>query len=190
MIRSGSIQRKTLRVTYALAVAALLAGLAPAETRAQATSPAPGQAAPAAAAAASPAGIAAARKARRNAPARGVEQIGRQLASIEARLGADPPHLALYPNDKLAGNAQYWLGEMHYARGDYKGAADAYLKGYKTYQKSDKAPDTLLKLGMSLAALGQKQKACSTFGELDAKYPKAPEAVRAQAKSERARAGC
>ena len=79
---------------------------------------------------------------------------------------------------------------MHYARGDYKGAADAYLKGYKTYQKSDKAPDTLLKLGMSLAALGQKQKACSTFGELDAKYPKAPEAVRAQARSERARAGC
>ncbi|MEZ0277794.1 MAG: tetratricopeptide repeat protein [Methylibium sp.] len=79
---------------------------------------------------------------------------------------------------------------MHHARGDYKGAADAYLKGYKTYQKSDKAPDTLLKLGMSLAALGQKQEACSTFGELDAKYPKAPEAVRAQAKSERARAGC
>ena len=344
MIRSGSIQRKTLRVTYALAVAALLAGLAPAETRAQATSPAPGQAAPAAAAAASPApatpqqgsdSVASrvgklegqisdlqvmigtlesllrekpgatlqheahpspaadsnlgprvdALETQIRALATQLEQIGRQLASIEARLGADPPHsstpedepddvppgfrqglapisprettssapehansrarwygpppgagstgaptgsrertaalpgnnaealyrqaygdllqqdypaaeaafrqfLALYPNDKLAGNAQYWLGEMHYARGDYKGAADAYLKGYKTYQKSDKAPDTLLKLGMSLAALGQKQEACSTFGELDAKYPKAPEAVRDEAKSERARAGC
>jgi tol-pal system protein YbgF len=98
--------------------------------------------------------------------------------------------LALYPNDKLAGNAQYWLGETHYARGEYKSAADAYVQGYKTYQKSEKAPDTLLKLGMSLAALGQKQEACSTFGELDAKYPKAPEAVRDQAKSERAKAGC
>jgi tol-pal system protein YbgF len=98
--------------------------------------------------------------------------------------------LALYPSDKLAGNAQYWLGETHYARGDYKSAADAYLKGYKTYQKSEKASDTLLKLGMSLAALGQKQEACSTFGELDAKYPKAPAAVRDQAKNERAKAGC
>ena len=98
--------------------------------------------------------------------------------------------LALYPNDTLAGNAQYWLGETHYARGDYKSAADAYLKGYKTYGKSEKAPDTLLKLGMSLAALGQKQEACSTFGELDAKYPKAPEAVRDQARAERAKAGC
>ncbi len=96
--------------------------------------------------------------------------------------------LALYPNDTLAGNAQYWLGETHFARGDYKGAADAYLKGYKAYQKSEKAPDTLLKLGMSLAALGQKQEACSTFGELDAKYPKAPEAC-ARPGQERARQG-
>jgi tol-pal system protein YbgF len=98
--------------------------------------------------------------------------------------------LALYPNDALAGNAQYWLGETYFARGDYKGAADAYLKGYKNHGRSDKAPDALLKLAMSLAALGEKQEACSTFSELDAKYPKAPEAVREQAKAERARAGC
>ena len=57
-------------------------------------------------------------------------------------------------------------------------------------RKSEKASDTLLKLAMSLAALGEKDEACSTFGELDAKYPNAPEAVRDQAKSERARAGC
>lgn len=98
--------------------------------------------------------------------------------------------LARYPNDRLAGNAQYWLGETYFAQGAYKDAADAFLKGYKTYKKSDKAPDTLLKLGMSLAALGQKHAACSTFGELDTKYPKAPESLRDQAKGERTKAGC
>ncbi len=100
------------------------------------------------------------------------------------------PFLASYPKDALAGSAQYWLGESYYARGEYKNAADAFLKGYKTYKKSDKAPDTLLKLAMSLSALGQKEAACSTFGELDARFPRASEAVRDQAKDERAKAGC
>jgi tol-pal system protein YbgF len=113
--------------------------------------------------------------------------LGENYAAAEGKFRQ---FLELYPNGKLTGNAQYWLGETYFARGDYKAAAEAYLKGYKTYGKSDKAPDTLLKLAMSLAALGQKQEACSTFGELDAKYPKAPEAVREQAKVERARAGC
>ena len=48
-------------------------------------------------------------------------------------------------------------------RGQYKNAADAFLKGYKKYKSGDKAPDTLLKLGMSLAELGQKDAACSTL---------------------------
>ena len=82
--------------------------------------------------------------------------------------------IAAYPNDPLAGSAQYWIGESYYVRGQYKSAADAFLKGYKKYKSGDKAPDTLLKLGMSLAELGQKDAACSTFGELTAKYPQAP----------------
>ena len=73
-----------------------------------------------------------------------------------------------YPNDPLAGNAQYWIGETYYVRGQYKNAADAFLKGYKKYKSSEKAPDTLLKLGMALAELGQKDAACSTFNELEA----------------------
>lgn len=98
--------------------------------------------------------------------------------------------LEFHPDDKLAGNAQFWLGETYFARGDFKGAADAYLKGYKTYGSSEKAPDALLKLAMSLSALGDRQEACSAFGELEAKYPKAPQAVRDQAKAARAKAGC
>ena len=95
-----------------------------------------------------------------------------------------------YPNDPLAGNAQYWIGETYYVRGQYKNAADAFLKGYKKYKSSEKAPDTLLKLGMSLAELGQKDAACSTFDELKTKYPGAPEHIRDEAKAQRKQAGC
>lgn len=95
-----------------------------------------------------------------------------------------------YPKDPLAGNAQYWIGESFYGRGQYKNAADAFLKGYKKYKSGDKAPETLLKLGMSLAALGQKDAACSTFGELKSKYPAAPETVRDEAKAEQKKARC
>jgi tol-pal system protein YbgF len=98
--------------------------------------------------------------------------------------------IAAHPNDPLAGSAQYWIGESYYVRGQYKSAADAFLKGYKKYKASDKAPDTLLKLGMSLAELGQKDAACSTFGELAKKYPQAPDHILDQAKGERKKAGC
>jgi tol-pal system protein YbgF len=95
-----------------------------------------------------------------------------------------------YPNDPLAGKAQYWLGETYYVRGQYKDAAEAFLKGYKRYKSGEKAPDSLLKLGMSLAALGQKTEACSAFSELGTKYPAAADFLRDQAKSERRKVGC
>jgi tol-pal system protein YbgF len=95
-----------------------------------------------------------------------------------------------YPNDPLAGNAQYWLGESYYVRGQYKNAADAFLKGYKKYKSGDKAPDTLLKLGMALAELGQKDAACSTLDELKTKYPGAPEHIGDEAKAWRKKTGC
>ena len=58
---------------------------------------------------------------------------------------------------KLAGNAQYWLGETHYVRRDYKAAATAFLNGYTTFENSPKAPDSLLKLGMTLVVMGEKE---------------------------------
>ena len=64
--------------------------------------------------------------------------------------------LQLHPKHELAGNSQYWLGETYYAQGDFKRAGDAFLTGYTTYASSNKAPDSLLKLGMSLVALGNK----------------------------------
>ena len=85
--------------------------------------------------------------------------------------------LAKYPNNSLSGNAQYWLGETHFVRGQYKAAAGAFLKGYQTYAQSAKAPDSLLKLAMSLDRLGQKDAACSSYAELSSKFPNAPQSV-------------
>jgi tol-pal system protein YbgF len=98
--------------------------------------------------------------------------------------------LKKFPSDSLAGNAQYWLGESHFVRGQYKAAAGAFLKGYQSYAASAKAPDSLLKLAMSLDRLGQKDAACSSFAELNTKFPNAGQSVKSRAQSERQRVGC
>lgn len=98
--------------------------------------------------------------------------------------------LKRYPNDPLGANAQYWLGETLYVRGQYRAAAAAFLKGYQSYGRSSKAPEALLKLAMSLQRLGQKEAACTSFNELHSKYPSAPAHVKSTAVAERQRAGC
>jgi tol-pal system protein YbgF len=98
--------------------------------------------------------------------------------------------LRRHPNDPLAGNAQYWLGESLYVRGQYRAAANAFLKGYQSYAKSAKAPESLLKLAMSLQRLGQKDAACSSLGELATKFPNMAAHVKTTAQAERQRAGC
>lgn len=98
--------------------------------------------------------------------------------------------LATHPAHELAGNAQYWLGETHYVRRQYKQAAQAFLGGYTTYATGKKAPDSLLKLGMTLTAMGEKKTGCDAFAELNAKFPDATDAVRKRADIERKRADC
>jgi tol-pal system protein YbgF len=95
-----------------------------------------------------------------------------------------------YPNDALSGNAQYWLGESFFVRAQYKQAASAFLKGYQTYGKSSKAPDSLLKLALSLDRLGQKDASCSAFGEFSSRFPGASAPLKAKADNERRRIGC
>jgi len=95
-----------------------------------------------------------------------------------------------HPKDKLAGNAKYWLGETYYVRGRYTDAAVAFAEGYETYPDSSKAPDNLLKLGKSLAALDQKPDACGIFAELRKRYSKAAPTILQQAKREQKRLSC
>ncbi|MBB4267290.1 tol-pal system protein YbgF [Roseospira visakhapatnamensis] len=94
------------------------------------------------------------------------------------------------PSHSLAGNAQYWLGETHYARGDYENAAVAFAKGFKDYSSGSKAPDNLFKLGMSMSALGKKREACAAFQKLRADYPDVAAALRRQVDDQMSRNGC
>ncbi|HHK74463.1 MAG TPA: tol-pal system protein YbgF [Rhizobiales bacterium] len=95
-----------------------------------------------------------------------------------------------YGNSSLAGNAQYWLGESYYARRQYRQAADAFLLGYTKYAKSGKAPGSLLKLGMTLFRLKQKDAGCASLAELSRKFPRASKSIKKRAARERHRAGC
>lgn len=95
-----------------------------------------------------------------------------------------------HPKDALASAAQYWLGESHYVRQQYREAAQAFLAGYQTYPKGTKAPDSLLKLAMSLNALRQKQEACTVFQQLAREFPGAEARIKQQAQREQAQAGC
>lgn len=90
----------------------------------------------------------------------------------------------------LAANAQYWLGETYYVRKNYAEAAAAFIEGYTRYPEGSKAPDNLLKLGMSLAALENKDDACASFGELDTRFPDADPRLRRQADQQKEKLGC
>ncbi|MFN4275554.1 MAG: tol-pal system protein YbgF [Ferrovibrio sp.] len=98
--------------------------------------------------------------------------------------------LGAHPQDPLAGNAQYWLGETYYVRQQYEPAAQAFLQGYQGYGKSAKAPDSLLKLGMSLAAMKKNPEACAALGQLAKDFPNAPQHVKDAATRERGKIGC
>ncbi len=95
-----------------------------------------------------------------------------------------------HPDDQLAGAAQYWLGETYYIRGNFQDAASAFATGYEKFPKGVKAPDSLLKLGMSLGKLNRKKDACDVYASLAAKYPAAPATLRQSAARERKLAGC
>lgn len=95
-----------------------------------------------------------------------------------------------HPDDELADNAAYWIGETYYINKQYKDAAKAFLEGYRKYPKADKAPDNLLKLAKSLAALDQIDNACTTYGKLLEDYPNSLPRIIKLAKSERKKLNC
>lgn len=95
-----------------------------------------------------------------------------------------------HPQDELAGNAQYWLGETFFVRNDYNSAAAAFAKGYQAYPKSPKAQDNLLKLGVSLGNTGKKQEACFAFAKLEKDFPNLAPANKERATREKQRLGC
>ena len=90
----------------------------------------------------------------------------------------------------LAGSAQYWYGETFRIRQLYSDAATAYLDGYQNYPKSKKAPDNLLKLGITIVQLGEKDQGCKMISGLKKEYPKASKSVLQKAQYEQKKFKC
>ena len=94
------------------------------------------------------------------------------------------------PKHKLSGNAQYWYAETFRIRQLYTDAASAYLEGYQKYPKSEKAPINLLKLGVSLVQIGEKDQGCLMIAGVKKQYPDATQSVLQKAKYEEKKFEC
>tara|TARA_B100001250_G_scaffold189767_1_gene162992 strand:- start:1950 stop:2948 length:999 start_codon:yes stop_codon:yes gene_type:complete len=94
------------------------------------------------------------------------------------------------PDHKLSGNAQYWYAETFRIRQLYTDAASAYLEGYQKYPKSEKAPINLLKLGVSLVQIGEKDQGCLMIAGVKKQYPNATQSVLQKAKYEEKKFEC
>ena len=95
-----------------------------------------------------------------------------------------------YPNSTLVGNANYWLGETHYVRGQYEIAAGIFSDGLTKYEKSTKAPDNLLKLGLTMAKLQKKDEACGFFKLMPEQFPTANTTLKQRAEQEAKKLAC
>ena len=94
------------------------------------------------------------------------------------------------PEHELAGNAQYWYAETFRIRQLYTDAATAYLEGYQKYPKGKKAPINLLKLGISMVQIGEKEQGCKMIEGVEKQYPKANQSVLQKAKYESKKFEC
>jgi tol-pal system protein YbgF len=94
------------------------------------------------------------------------------------------------PQDAQTPQAVYWVGAIAYVRKDYPGAARAFVEEIKKYGTAPRAPDSMLKLGLSLIAMNQKPQGCTTLEALPGKYPQASPNILGEAKTARKAAGC
>ncbi len=98
--------------------------------------------------------------------------------------------LAEHADDALAGNAQYWLGETYYTQNKLTEAAQTFLTGLERYPNSNKAPDTMLKLGITLGKMGQNEEACATFLEMAKRFTSLRPQVRKRLRQEMGTGSC
>jgi tol-pal system protein YbgF len=98
--------------------------------------------------------------------------------------------LGKYPNDRLTGDATFWLGESLFQRQRFRDAAEAFLNVSTKFEGNAKAPNALVRLGQSLAALGEKEAACASLGEVLRKFPRASAGVRQDVEREQKRVRC
>lgn len=93
--------------------------------------------------------------------------------------------VADYPDHKLAGNAQYWIGECYYSQRRLSEAADEFAKVERLFPASPKVPGALYKRGLSLWELKRTADAQAAMQRLLDKHPQSEEAAKAREKLER-----
>ena len=98
--------------------------------------------------------------------------------------------LQKFPKSSLASDATFNLGEAYFFRKRPREAAEQYLKVSTDYAQSRRAPEALVKLGLSLEQLGAKEQACAAWENLARKYPNASASIKASADREQKRAQC
>ena len=91
---------------------------------------------------------------------------------------------------KLLSNSNFWLAETYYVRENYKDAAKSYLNLYQKYPEAQKAPNALLKLGISLVNMDQREQGCVTFLKLQEAFPSAEETLLQRGSLEVQKNGC
>ncbi|MEQ8433062.1 MAG: tetratricopeptide repeat protein [Oceanicaulis sp.] len=95
-----------------------------------------------------------------------------------------------HPGHPRADEAWYWLGETHFVNGDLDAAADSYIASLRADRRGEQAPDALVRLGASLAGLGETGRACQVLGTFGSEFPNAGAEARRKASRESARIGC
>ena len=92
--------------------------------------------------------------------------------------------------DDLMPNIQYWLGEVYYAQKNFEKAIIAFGEGLEKYPESIKGPDNLLKLGITMVQLGEKEQGCTMITGIKKQYPKASKSVLQKAQYEQKKFNC
>ena len=95
-----------------------------------------------------------------------------------------------FPNDALTADARFWLAESVRGQGRLEEAAEIFIGVRQDYPESQKAPETLLKIGQIMYDLGDRDVACVTFQDAENSYPNMSDSVRARIREERAKAQC
>ncbi len=104
-------------------------------------------------------------------------------AGFKAFLAANPSH-------RMSADAIFYIGETYLQRSRPREAAEQYLKVTTDYSKSSRAPESMVRLGQTLAALGNNEQACATLTEFGKRYPAASASVKKLAEHESAKDHC
>jgi tol-pal system protein YbgF len=98
--------------------------------------------------------------------------------------------IARYPDSEHSADAHFWLGEALLAQERPREAAEIFLSASRSFPQARKAPDTLFKLGVSLASMKQRDVACATFSEVLQRYPQVTDALKNSIREQQSQASC